>query len=269
MEKWFKDQLDGMKNREFANFADEILPNAYWLEKSQFVVTGSQVSEKSIVVDSFVQFSKEKIAESKSSVVNLNNAEIKLKSSTLVDGFQVPDVKDVLKRAENFYSLKAMHVLESAMKNQPKVIFLNDEFQDASLVKSENWLDHLFPNSVSELFSKMLGAMKFAQGEQISFAIKPSGFAGNEAELKTLMYQIIYLLKPQYILSLGAWSTNFILNKQERLANVHGQFFDLNLPDIKTQVVPMFHPSILEANQNMKQSAWKDMQKVMKILGKI
>jgi hypothetical protein len=269
MEKWFKDQTDRLKNSEISDFSEAILPDAYWCEKAPPVKNADELTEKKLVVDSFVQFSKEKIAENLGQSFTSNNIEIKTKTNVLSGSFELPSLAQWKSEASSIYSKEALDVLLLSITNSPLVVFLNDEFQDTSLVKSDSWQEKIFPASVASLFSKMIGAMKLIGNEQITFAIKPANFEGDEVLLKRLVNQYIYLSKPRFVLTLGAWSTNFILNKQERLANVHGQLFDLQLADRKTQVSPMFHPSVLEANQNTKKTAWTDMQKIMKILGKI
>jgi hypothetical protein len=35
------------------------------------------------------------------------------------------------------------------------------------------------------------------------------------------------------------------------------------------QVAPLFHPSVIASNINMKKSTWADMQKIMQALGKV
>jgi uracil-DNA glycosylase family 4 len=70
--------------------------------------------------------------------------------------------------------------------------------------------------------------------------------------------------------TLGANSTHKILKVQDRLTQLHGQFFNRKIENIGTFiVVPLFHPSIIENNQNMKKTAWTDMQKIMKQLKKL
>jgi uracil-DNA glycosylase family 4 len=60
-----------------------------------------------------------------------------------------------------------------------------------------------------------------------------------------------------------------VLKSTDRLAQVHGQFFSRKIGEKTFQVVPLFHPSIIETNQNMKKTAWADMQKIMKHLKKL
>lgn len=61
-----------------------------------------------------------------------------------------------------------------------------------------------------------------------------------------------------------------ILKSNDRLSLVHGEFFTRKIGDeTSIQVVPLFHPSIIETNQNMKKTAWVDMQKIMKHLKKL
>ncbi len=82
--------------------------------------------------------------------------------------------------------------------------------------------------------------------------------------------RIAAFYKPEVIVTLGAKATHKILKGQERLAMVHGQFFVRKIENVGTMtIVPLFHPSIIESNQNMKKTAWSDMQKIMQHLKKL
>ncbi|HLW56502.1 MAG TPA: hypothetical protein VKY27_03900, partial [Bacteriovoracaceae bacterium] len=94
-----------------------------------------------------------------------------------------------------------------------------------------------------------------------------------EFEGVSLFEDIVKLTKeyrPLVIITLGAKATSAVLKTNDRLAQVHGQFFNRKLIDsYEVQVVPLFHPNIIETNQNMKKTAWIDMQKIMKYLKKL
>ncbi len=110
-----------------------------------------------------------------------------------------------------------------------------------------------------ELLNKMIGAMKLDTNEY-----KLIG------ELKSeLILDQLKELRPLVVITLGASAANLILQGQERLSKIHGNFFPIQIDDnYHTQVVPLFHPSFLLINPGMKKSAWMDMQKIMDFIGK-
>ena len=81
------------------------------------------------------------------------------------------------------------------------------------------------------------------------------------------------MLRPQFVIPMGAIATNMTLEKRERLSKVHGEFFtkSLNINERnvhKYMVVPIFHPEFLLINPNMKRTAWLDLKKVIEYLQK-
>jgi uracil-DNA glycosylase family 4 len=80
----------------------------------------------------------------------------------------------------------------------------------------------------------------------------------------------IYLLKPRFVVTFGAWTTKMLIARQEKLSTIHGQFFPFSLQtpagEFTTTVVPLFHPDILFLNSEMKKTTWVDLQKIMREL---
>lgn len=152
-------------------------------------------------------------------------------------------------------------------KSQVEVIFVTETlrpFKEFESELKEAFIDQLlagFPQKTAELFERMILAMKLNPEQVILW---PS-----EIEGKDLFNDIVLLTekyRPQVIITLGAKATSSILKSKDRLAQVHGQFFERKTAHQLVQVVPLFHPNIIETNQNMKKTAWIDMQKVMKYL---
>lgn len=73
--------------------------------------------------------------------------------------------------------------------------------------------------------------------------------------------------RPLFVFTLGAKATAALLGVNERLAVIHGQYFERTRDNHTFTVVPLFHPEYLLVNPAMKKIAWADMQKVMKSLG--
>lgn len=156
-------------------------------------------------------------------------------------------------------------------KNKVEVIFVTETLRPFNELGPElqgAFIDELlcgFPQKTAELFERMILAMKLRPEEVILY---PSELGG-----ESLFDDVVKLtqeFRPKVIITLGAKATSAVLKTKDRLAQVHGQFFTRKLLDsYEVQVVPLFHPNIIETNQNMKRTAWVDMQKVMKFLKKL
>ena len=139
-----------------------------------------------------------------------------------------------------------------------------------------------FNKAERELLEKMAGAMSLKNGFAISrslklisgektddlFEMSQNGRVENQEEWLNPFLKEIELFKPQFVIPLGAVPTNLLLEKRERLSQVHGKFFPrgFKLSNGTTHnvlVCPIFHPEFLLINPNMKRTAWMDLQKVM------
>ena len=133
-----------------------------------------------------------------------------------------------------------------------------------------------------ELLEKMAGAMRLKNGFAISrslklpvegksndlFEVVEKEEVENQEEWLKLFLEEVELFKPQFVISLGAVPTNLLLQKRERLSQVHGKFFPrgFKLSSGMTHnvlICPIFHPEFLLINPNMKRTAWMDLKKVM------
>lgn len=156
--------------------------------------------------------------------------------------------------------------------------FKFEDFQGVStLIVGESRIDELSNESSyiktkhdsSELLGKMIIPMKLEEGE----FIRSSLVGKNDEEVLQNLLSEIYLLKPKVVISLGAVSTNFLYGKKEKLSKIHGNEIE-RVVEFKEEAVrftlfPIFHPDLLEINPSMKRTAWMDLQKVMKFLGKL
>ena len=66
----------------------------------------------------------------------------------------------------------------------------------------------------------------------------------------------IHCLKPKMILCLGRISSHKLLNTEEALGKLRGNFFEYN--DIPLMVT--YHPSALLRNEELKRPAWEDLK---------
>jgi DNA polymerase len=74
--------------------------------------------------------------------------------------------------------------------------------------------------------------------------------------------QQLSIIKPIVVISLGAYASNFILNKNAKISQIRGKFFRYK----KTYVMPTYHPSYLLRNPEQKKYSWNDLKKVISIL---
>jgi uracil-DNA glycosylase family 4 len=111
----------------------------------------------------------------------------------------------------------------------------------------------------------MVTAMKLKPENVVVFSVDKDGEDNSRQVMEAAAF-----FRPEVIITLGAKAAHKILKGNDRLSNIHGQFFKRDIDEVGAfQVVPLFHPSIIETNQNMKKTAWADMQKIMKHLKKL
>jgi len=211
-------------------------------------------SEKKHLIESLERF-----VEEKEVIPVAENAEIGLKKT--------PDWSPV----HNDYQLsKELRELILKGKSKIQVIFVTETLRPLEEIESEftgQFTDQLlcgFPQKTAQLFERMIAAMKLEPHEVILY---PAEFANNNLFDDIVKLSCEY--RPQVIMTLGAKATSSVLKIKDRLSVVHGQFFARKVADFDVQVVPLFHPNIIETNQSMKKTAWEDMQKVMKYLKKL
>jgi hypothetical protein len=240
-------------------------------QKEDIQASAFEFSEKVQVIESLERFAKEKFEEEKKTILKIPGGEIELKKDPTWD-----DVKTFSSFADlkNNLSLDQQTLeicLASKSSSQVKVMFVSESFRnydDYAQELKDSFLNQLlpaFPLKTAEFFSRMIAAMKLVESEII---IYPTALGDKDLTNEALSVAAFY--RPEVILTLGANPSHKILKIQDRLSQIHGQFFHRKLSDeTNFLVVPLFHPSIIETNQNMKKTAWMDMQKIMKQLKKL
>lgn len=171
--------------------------------------------------------------------------------------------------------------IDNLSQNRIRVIFLIDELRPLSEFQQDlNQAEHSslddksllisFPVSTASLFSRMMRAMNLSHDEYLLYPIESITQDGQVMSLDDDIKHISMFYKPDVIVPLGAKSTQHFLERSDRLTVIHGKFFSKELSsDYKAQVMPLFHPRIIETNLNMKKTAWQDMQKIMNFLKKL
>jgi uracil-DNA glycosylase family 4 len=120
-----------------------------------------------------------------------------------------------------------------------------------------------------QLLSKMIAAMGLSEGEFRSIALERSRL---EDPASSGVHDEILRSGARVVVCLGSMVTHALMGSLERLSKIHGQCFEKSFAtssgDVVLNIVPLFHPSYLLINPNMKKTAWNDLQKVMTLIGK-
>lgn len=236
------------------------------------VPTKEQFSEKVQVIESLERFAQEKATEQKTNILKVDGGEVHLKTDPGWDDLNhfnsFADLVSVLKLDKKYLDI----VFKDKAPGKVTVLFVSEKFRNWEEVSAElktgfiNELIAGFPLKTAELFERMIMAMKLDPSEVIVFPVEGT----DESDYSRDVMEVAAFYKPEIIITLGAKATQKILKSNDRLTVVHGQFFNRSMSDRGNfQVVPLFHPSIIETNQNMKKTAWTDMQKIMKHLKKL
>ncbi len=77
------------------------------------------------------------------------------------------------------------------------------------------------------------------------------------------LHQQIRAIRPKVILTLGKIASQALLQTEEKISNLRGNFY----PYQGSQLLPTFHPAYLLRNPVAKKEAWMDLQKVAHFLG--
>ncbi len=94
-----------------------------------------------------------------------------------------------------------------------------------------------------------------------------------EAHTPYLIEQI-KIIKPKIIITLGNYSTKFILSSFDikkmkeipGITNIHGKAQKLNIDGMEFIVIPLFHPAAMLYNPNLRSTLEKDFIEIKKIL---
>lgn len=278
MEDLFKRNL--LRLRQVPNpgtFAEALFGHVSWITKSVAPMKSPEIerekfSEKAQVIESLERYAQEKLGgDEPVKAIKIPGGEIALKPDPVWEGIPSYKLFSELKKELSLEETVLDLSLQTKVPGKVRIMFVAESFRAYGDFKDElkegiiNQLIPAFPFKTAELFSRMLSAMKLVEEEVV---IYPTIF--NETDISSEVMKVAGFYRPEIIVTLGANSTHKILKGQERLAQVHGQFFNRQVENIGSFIViPLFHPSIIENNQNMKKTAWTDMQKIMKQLKKI
>ncbi|MGE3611539.1 MAG: uracil-DNA glycosylase family protein [Bacteriovoracaceae bacterium] len=274
MEEIFKQKLTRMKNPPVPKtFSEALCPDSpYIVSKRPTAPQVSQVgfSEKTQVIESLERFAQEKVQETGSPIIKISGGEVIVKEAESWSGIgKVDSINDL--KSQLTLENSTLDLVLNKRPGEVEILFVTEKFRawsEFSPELKEGFINELlagFPLKTAELFERMILAMKLKPSEVCLYPVET-----DDRDLSTEVMKIAAFLRPQIIVTLGARATQKILKGQDRLTVIHGQFFNRKIDDVGNfQIVPLFHPSIIETNQNMKKTAWSDMQKIMKHLKKL
>ena len=122
-----------------------------------------------------------------------------------------------------------------------------------------------FVGAAGQLLNKILAAIQFNREDVYIANILKHRPPGNrnpspEERLRSLPYLLkqIDLIQPKLILCLGKVSGTTLLNREDSLKNLRGQFY----PFRNSLLAVTYHPAALLRNPQWKRPTWEDVQKV-------
>lgn len=125
----------------------------------------------------------------------------------------------------------------------------------------------ILTDSSGELLDKMLNAIelnrKMVSLSPLLFWRTPGGRGATNEELdlaKPFIKQIIFLLRPRAILTLGTVAASRIANIN--LLKNHGEIVEID----SVPIIPVYHPNYLLLKPGAKKDVWEALQKLQKIL---
>lgn len=272
MDDLFKQNLLDLRSpAKPSTFGEALFPKSLWKPRrtasteARKIVLTEDYSEKKQVLESFDRFAQEKLEKAPEGMVKVEGGELALKPE---DAWVAsPFAADKLMVEASLREL----ILTRKAPGQVKVIFVTETFRAPEEVQKdlkEGFINELlagFPLKTAELFERMIMAMKLVPDEVLVYPVEVHG-----ADAVTDVMTLTAHFKPEALVTLGAKASQKILKTNDRLSLIHGQFFPRKTTEgHQFQVVPLFHPTIIESNQNMKKTAWSDMQKIMKLLKKL
>jgi len=134
--------------------------------------------------------------------------------------------------------------------------------------------DGLFGAEQDRMLDNMIHALGLAPGDVfvtniIKCSVGASYRAATEhlAACSSYLDQQIALLRPAVICTMGSVSSQALLNTEDSLISLRGEFHRYRIADGSfISVMPTFHPTYLLKNPEMKKPTWSDLQKIGKFL---
>lgn len=275
MDDIFKQKLLNLRNPEAAKtFAAALMGNSFLPAHSGKHETAPVrgFTEKRQVIESLERFVEEKVQETQQPVIKFDRGEIAVKADPVWDNVEKATDLSALKNRLSLEKDTLDVLLRGKNPGEVKAIFVTENirpFSEFHLELKGGFIDELltgFPLKTAEFFERMIMAMKLTASEVMVYPVEKT----DETDLSAEVVRIALFFRPEIVITLGAKATQKILKSNDRLSLIHGQFHERKVENEGIlQIVPLYHPSILETNLSMKKTTWTDMQKIMKHLKKI
>lgn len=272
MEDVYKKALKELRVNKYKSHIDDENIAIYGVDwfygvcKVPVEVRSQEVSEKTLVLDSFSQKVKEEMASLDTDIITKNGAVIekKEKSKVNTDLFgKYLDHEEIMASSSSLVNELSAN-LRYLGKSNIRVLFVSD-FLHVKEDYEDNEFNTLFEGAISNLFYNMVKAMKLEKDSFLLSAMKVKGKLEDESYKEILLAEI-GLYKPELIITLGVSATHGLLDTKDRIKDIHGQFYNITVNEHSVEVLPLFSPHLLGSAPNMKKIAWSDMQKAMEKL---
>jgi uracil-DNA glycosylase family 4 len=293
MKAIFNEALRNLRNKApEGTFGQQLYQAVGWsfagaLSDQQEPIKGD-ITEKTLVLDAFHDFSHEKIDQSPEGKISFKGGEISKRPEADISVEYTTSKKsdnELIDLLEGFLpstQLQQRFLLSDAKTSKLqcveniRVMFINDTLNGEEAENYQDDTENLVPQlstafdlQASELFAKMIKAMKLEHWNFVISGTKVKTEQDEKDYMPCLFEEIAYF-KPQMVITLGAVATQTLLKNKDRLAKIHGSILHKSIAiddEIHSfQLMPLFHPELLLINPNMKKTAWLDMQKAMKEL---
>ncbi len=127
-----------------------------------------------------------------------------------------------------------------------------------------------FVGRAGQLLDKMIEAMGLRR-EQVYIAnvvkCRPPGNRNPEPDEITscspFLHRQLEAIKPKVIVALGKFAVQTLLQSEEKISQLRGQFVTFR----GMQLMPTYHPAYLLRNPPAKKEVWEDLQKVAGFMG--
>jgi len=227
----------------------------------------SKHSEKASVINSLKDFSEDLLnkSQSESGSIRLDKIEISKKENRL-DQYKVESFSREYVEKETCKASYDARYSKLDSLDQVEVIFVADTLYSKFEDDPEDLVEFmaLFDRATAELFSKMVKAMKLSPSNYLLTAISFEK-EGKKSVLPVVLSEIEHF-QPKIVISLGVSASHALIDTNQRLKDLHGNFYPINIRGLEVEVMPLFSPNLLNSAPHMKSITWIDMQKAMERL---
>lgn len=158
-----------------------------------------------------------------------------------------------------------------------KTIVIGEGNPQASLVfvgegpgEQEDLQGRPFVGKAGQLLDRMIAAMGLSREQVYILNVvkcRPPGNRNPEFDeiqaCSPFLHRQLDLIQPKVVVALGKFAAQTLLQTDERITRLRGQFFQYR----NSKLMPTFHPSFLLRNPDAKREAWQDLKAVANELG--